>query len=437
MKISFFGAAEEVGRSCIMVSSGKTKILLDAGVKLGEHEEHPLFDDKILNEIDAIFVSHAHLDHSGFLPHIFSAGYKGKVYATKPTIELINVLLTDYMRLSEPKDVTKEGFARLQKSYTIVEFGERVTIKDLTMSFSFSGHIIGSGMITVSDEKQTLLYTGDVNLSKTRLLEGADLKGLKATTIITESTYSGRKDIFPPEGVVVKKMLKSIKDTLNAGGKVIIPSFAVGRAQEVLLLLDDYMSSGAIPKVPIYVDGMINKALRIHRHNVIYCRKELQSRILMSDFDPFKSDNFFPVEKKGVREKIVSEDQSSIIVTTSGMLTGGPIMFYLTKMSGNSMNKMILVGYQASGTLGRQIQEGAKTISVNHKKVDVQMTVEAYHLSAHADRPQLDKMIKSVEGLKNIYIVHGEKTKTEEFKTDLATLKYNAILPRLGGEYDL
>ncbi|MDE1833424.1 MAG: MBL fold metallo-hydrolase [Candidatus Micrarchaeota archaeon] len=420
-----------------MITSGKTKILLDAGVKLGDKEEHPLFDDKMLGEIDAIFVSHAHLDHSGYLPHLFSAGYKGKVYATKPTIELINVLLNDYMRLSEPKDVTKEGLARLQKSYNIVEFMEPVKVKDLTVSFTFSGHIIGSGMLTVTDGKQSLIYTGDVNLSKTRLLEGADLKGLKATTIITESTYSGRKDIFPPEGVVVKKMIKSIKDTLTAGGKVIIPSFAVGRAQEVLLLLDDYMNSGAIPKVPIYVDGMINKALRIHRHNVIYCRKELISKILMSDSDPFKSDNFVPVEKKGVREKIVSEDQSSIIVTTSGMLTGGPIMYYLTKMASNSMNKMILVGYQASGTLGRTIQEGAKTVTINHRKVNVQLSIEAYHLSAHADRPQLEKLIKSVEGLKNVYIVHGEKSKTEEFKTDLISHKYNAVLPRLGGEYEL
>lgn len=436
MKISFFGAAEEVGRSCIMIKTDKTKILLDAGVKLGAKDEYPQIPDQTLKEIDAIFVSHAHLDHSGYLPHIFSAGYTGKVYATKPTIELINVMINDYMRISEPKNVSKDGLAKLQKAYKILEFREPFRFKDLTIRFLGAGHILGSAMISVSDGKETVLYTGDINLVKTRLLEGAELKGLAAKTLITESTYSAKTDVFPNETIVVKKMLKSIKETLNAGGKVIVPSFAVGRAQEVLFLLDDYMNSGIIPKVPIYVDGMINKAMRIHRHNVIYCRKELQRRILMSDFDPFKSDNFSPIEKVGERTKVISEDQASIIVTTSGMITGGPIMYYLTKIGHNSMNKLILVGFQAAGTLGREIQDGAKKVKINKSMVDIGLTVETYHLSAHADRPQLDALVQKVNGLKNIFIVHGEKAKSEEWKNDLKA-KYNALLPEPMKEYEV
>ena len=183
-------------------------------------------------------------------------------------------------------------------------------IKDLTVRFIHSGHIVGSSMISVSDGKSMLIYSGDINLTKSKLLEGADTKNLSAKTLITESTYGAKKDVFPREGVVAQHALKSIKETISVGGKVIIPSFAVGRAQEILLMLDDYMNSGLIPKVPIYVDGMINKAMRIHRHNVIYCRKELQSRILMSDYDPFKSDNFIPSRKQAAAQQGGNREQA-------------------------------------------------------------------------------------------------------------------------------
>jgi len=427
-----------VGRSCLMVSTEKTRILLDAGIKLGTVEEHPMIHDSVLKEIEGIFISHAHLDHIGYLPHIYSAGYKGPIYATKPTMELTNVLISDYMRISEPKDVTKDGLSRLSKSYKICEFGKDVKIKDLTLRFIHSGHIVGSSMISVSDGKSALIYSGDINLTKTKLLEGADTKNLNAKTLIIESTYGAKRDVFPREGVVAQHMLKSIKETISLGGKVIIPSFAVGRAQEILLMLDDYMNSGLIPKVPIYVDGMINKAMRIHRHNVIYCRKELQSRILMSDYDPFKSDNFIPVESKQQRSKAVTEDASSIIVTTSGMLTGGPVVYYLSKLGGNPTNKIILVGYQAEGTPGRALQDGAKRLRLDNGRVtvDIKLVVDAQHLSAHADRPQLEMLIKKVNGLKNVFIMHGEKSKSEELREAIAS-KYRAMVPKNLETYDV
>ncbi len=436
MKVTFFGGAEEVGRSCILISSGNSNILLDAGVKLGKVVEHPQITKQVLDKVDAIFVSHAHMDHVGYLPHLYSMGYKGKIYATKPTFELTNVLISDYMRISDPKTITKDGLARMQKSYKMVEFRERTKIKDFTVSFSPSGHIVGASMITVDDGKNRLIYAGDVNLAKTRLLEGADMRNLNADTLITESTYGGRADIFPSEALVVKKALESIKETIKQGGKVIIPSFAVGRAQEVLFLLDDYMNSGIIPKVKIYVDGMINKANRIYRHNVIYCREELQKRILMSDYDPFRSPNFFPIESKTDRLKVVAAKESSIIVTTGGMLSGGPVLYYLSKMGTNQANKMILVGYQGAGTPGRQLQDGAKEIEVEGKKIKVTLKIETYHLSAHADRRQLDTFVSRIRGLRTVLVVHGEPNKLAEFAEDLSK-KYRAIIPKRGVEYTL
>lgn len=436
MKISFYGGAGEVGRSCIMISTGNTKILLDAGVKLGEKEEYPMIEDRMLKEIDGIFITHAHLDHCGYLPHIYTAGYTGLTYATKPTIELVNVLLSDYMHISNPTNVTKEGLEKLHRSYKIIEYNKKMKLKDLEIEFIPAGHIVGSAMIRVSDGRKSIIYTGDVHLARTRLLEGASVKGLSSDALITESTYASKKDVFESESKIAKDMLKSINETIDRGGKVIIPSFAVGRAQEVLLFLDDYINSGVMRKVPIYVDGMINKSMRIYRHNVIYCREELQKKILMNDYDPFKSSNFVPVEKKGMRSKIVNDSTSSIIVTTSGMLTGGPVMFYLSRLAQNSANKLILVGYQAEDTLGRRLLEGVKTINIDNKEIKVEMSVNNYHLSAHADRRQLDTLIASISNLKRVFIIHGEESKSEEFRNDISG-RYDAITPKIGESYEV
>ena len=436
MKIYFYGAAEEVGRSCMLVESEHTKILLDAGIKLGKQIEYPKIPQHILKSIDGIVLSHTHLDHSGYLPHLFSMGYSGKVYATKPTIELTNVMVSDYLDISQPKDVSKKGIEAMHKGFEIVEFREKFKINDLNVELFPSGHILGSVMVRIDDGRRSMLYTGDLNLAKTRLLSGADLRGISADTLVMECTYGSKKDVFPPENVTVQKMLKSINETIKLGGKIMIPSFAVGSAEQVLLMLDDYMNSGVLQKVPIYIDGMINKAMRIHRHNVIYARKELQMRILMSDYDPFKSPNFVPIEDRSARSKVVSEGQSCIIVTTSGMIIGGPILYYLTKLAGSPQNKLIQTGYQAAGTTGRLLQEGAKEITIDGRKVKIGLSVENYHLSAHGDRPQLNTLIKKVQGLRKIFLVHGEKEKLIELKDDLAG-RYEVVIPKQGENYNM
>lgn len=434
MKITFFGAAHEVGRSCILIESEDTRVLLDAGVKLGKEVEFPLITDGEFKTLDGIVTTHAHLDHSGYLPHIFSAGYEGFVYTTKPTFELTNVLLSDYMRISHPSNVTKAGLARMQKSNKLMEYGQEFKIKNLTFKLFTAGHILGSALIRVNDSKTSLLYTGDLNLRATKLLEPAQTEGLIADTLITESTYGGVKDTFQPERKVIDTMLNSIKDTLNQGGKVIIPSFGVGRAQEVLLVLDDYMKSGLIPKTKIYMDGMIGKAMRIHRHNVVYCRDELQKRILMNDDDPFKSINFHNVTTRQQRGRIMFGEEPVIVVTTSGMLTGGPVLKYIENMAKFPQNKLILVGYQAEGTLGRAIEDGVKDVNIDGRKVHVNMKVERYNLSAHADRQQLLSFAGRVSGLKNVFIVHGEPDRSAELQEALKE-KYNAVLPELASSH--
>lgn len=436
MKITFFGAANEVGRSCIMLESDDTKIIMDAGVKLGKDVEYPLITDAELRTLDGIVISHAHLDHSGYLPHIYSTGYTGFTYTTKPTFELTNVLVSDYMRISNPNNVSKEGFAKMQRHHRLVEYNQEFKIKNLTIKLLTAGHILGSALIHVSDSKNKLIYTGDMNMRTTKLLDPAQVENLNADTLITESTYGGVNDVFQSEKKVIDTMVSSIKDTINQGGKVIIPSFGVGRAQEVLLVLDDYMKSGLIPQINIYMDGMIGKAMRIHRHNVIYCRDELQKRILMNDDDPFKSVNFHNVTTRQQRGKIMGGSESAIIVTTSGMLTGGPVLKYIEHMGKDSKNKMIMVGYQAEGTLGREIIDGAKSVKIEDRKVDINMKIEKYHLSAHADRQQLLSFAGRINGLQKVFIVHGEPTKSRELQEAMKE-KYEATHPQLASVHTI
>ncbi len=426
----------EVGRSCIMVESEGTKIILDAGVKLGKEVEYPLITDEEIRTLDGVVISHAHLDHSGYLGHIYSAGYRGLTYTTKPTFELTNVLMSDYIRISNPKNISKEGMGSMQRHHRLVGYHEEFKIKNLAIKLLPAGHILGSALIHVSDSKHSLLYTGDLNLRTTKLLDPAQTENLHADTLITESTYGGASDVFQSEKKAIDTMIDSIKETVNQGGNVIIPSFGVGRAQEVLLVLDDYMKSGIIPKIRIYMDGMIGKAMRIHRHNVIYCREELQKRILMNDDDPFKSENFHNVTTKQQRAKIMAGGEPSIIVTTSGMMTGGPVLKYIEHMGGRPENKMIIVGYQAEGTLGREIAEGAKEVSIDGRKAEIKMKVEKYHLSAHADRQQLLSFAGRVKGLKKIFIVHGDPSRSRELQEALKD-KYETHHPELASVHSV
>lgn len=438
MRVTFFGAAAEVGRSCILVESADTRLILDAGIKLGEVEEHPQITDLQLERVDAAVLSHAHLDHCGYVPHLFSHGYDGPVYATKPTLELVNVIMNDYLGISKPKDVTKEGAAKAPKRFKMVEYHKEFRVKDIKIKLVPAGHILGSAMVELDDGKDRLIYTGDVNLRSTKLLEPAYTESLSANAMIMESTYGGKDDVFPAEKVVLGKLVESLKETISTGGKVIIPSFAVGRAQEMLFILDDYIRSGVLPQVPIYVDGMIGKVMRIYRHNVIYCKDEVQKRILMSEDDPFKSKNFIIVAGKAARDRAIKSDGSCIIVTTSGMLKGGPVLRYMEKLAGDPNNKMIIVGYQAVGTPGRELQDGAREVQIGDakSKMDIRLKVDSFHLSAHADRPQLLKLVTKVKGLKTIFIDHGEETKSKELHETLKK-SYDARLPALSTPYEV
>ncbi len=431
MRVTFYGGAEEVGRSCIMLEEGRKRLLLDCGVKLGEKTEFPLIEDYELRKIRDIAVSHAHLDHVGYLPHVFAKGARPRVLATKPTRDLMGVLLADYNRLQtlggRRKRFAQKDVDSVLKNTEMVEYNENIRA-GFPLSFHHAGHIMGSAMMLVK-EKGGILYTGDICARKTRILDPCQ-RGLRAKTLIMESTYGRKGDSLPSYKTAGQKLVKLINKTLDRGGHVLIPSFAVGRAQEVLMLLDDYMRSGALAESKIFIEGMIGKAMRIYRHNAIYANDDIKRRILMSEDDPFKS-KAFHYPKFRNRYDVLSEP--SIIVSTSGMLSGGPALFYLEKLGPDPKNTLIFVGYQARGTRGKRVLEGEKRIKIKDKEINLKMEIDRVRISGHADYNELTSFTNSVKGLEKIFVIHGERPDIIESLSK----KYEVVAPRLLETYGI
>ncbi len=433
MRITFYGGAQEVGRAAILLEEKRKNLMLDCGIKLGEKTEYPLLDDDELRRIRNTTISHAHLDHSGYLPHLYSKRAKPRIFLTKPTRDLMGVLLSDYYRIHRGERGQRKLFSskdvdNVMKDSRIMEYREPFT-SDFRMTFYPAGHIMGSAMTLVEQGRHRILYTGDICMRKGRVLDPCE-RNVAADTLIMENTYGGKDDIIPSYKESFQKMVGIINKTLDRGGHVIIPSFAVGRAQEVLLTLDDYMRSGALTPTKIFVEGMITKAMKIYRHNAIYANDDVKRRILMSEDDPFKSPNFHHSRSK-TKEDVLKEP--SIIVTTSGMLSGGPVMFYLQKLGANPKNAMIFVGYQAKGTLGSKIIGGKRKVRIRDREIELKLQVDYVRLSGHADFNELLQFVKSVKGLKKVFLMHGEK---KDLKEQLES-KYDVTVPRTLETYSL
>ncbi|MFH1200504.1 MAG: MBL fold metallo-hydrolase RNA specificity domain-containing protein [Candidatus Micrarchaeota archaeon] len=441
MRLSFLGGAREVGRSCIL-AQGKRRVLFDCGVKFEEGEEYPLIDARIAKKLDAAVLSHAHLDHSGYMPALYGMGYRGKVSLTKPTRDLAQLLISDYISIAKDSGnripYTQKQADAFLSGTEILEYGEQSA--HAAVKLRSAGHILGAAMVELQDSKR-LLYTGDISLRSSRLLDPADMAGVDAEILVIESTYGGNEDLHEPAKDTANRLVASIQSTLDAGGKVLIPSFAIGRGQEVLFLLESYMRSGKLESVPIYIDGMVSKALRIYRHNAICLKDEVKRRILTSDDDPFKSPFYHQPETKDRSDVI--DGGKCIIVAPSGMLNGGPSLSYLKALAGDPKNKLVFSGFQAENTIGRQLQDGAKRLSIRGEEVEVLLKVEEAHMSAHADSRELLSVVRSLPSLEKVFVVHGEEEKSLQLAGAIEAMaakakrKIQAIVPRLGEEFEV
>ncbi|MBT8507374.1 hypothetical protein AZH53_02875 [Methanomicrobiaceae archaeon CYW5] len=432
VRVTTLGCCREVGRAAFLLTTPESKILIDCGEKPGSITEgYPyLYVPEIypLNTLDAVVLTHAHLDHCAMVPLLFKYGYDGPVYSTPATRDLSAMLQLDYLDVVNKETGTvpyssKEVQKYLQHSITL-NYGSVTDIApDVKLTYHNAGHILGSAIchFHVGDGLYNIAFTGDFNYGKTRLFGPATVQFPRLEAIFMESTYGGSNDNQPSRKEAEQKLYDYVNTTINRGGKVIIPAFAVGRSQEVMLALEEGIRLEKIPKVKVYLDGMIKEATAIHTTYPEYLNPDLRTQIFREGMNPFLAECFEQVDSPDLREQVIEGDPC-IIITTSGMLSGGPVMEYLRALAPDEKNMLVFVGYQADGTLGRRIQKGWKEIPLGRREtIVVNLEIETVDgFSGHSDRKQLMAYVNHLQPRpEKIFTIHGDEKNTIDLASSI------------------
>jgi len=439
IRISFLGGGRQVGRSCLLLQTPQTKILFDCGINVAGRgkDKFPYLDisEFKINELDAIILSHAHLDHSGLIPYLFKMGYRGPVYMTAPTRDIAALLALDfigvaYKQASAPL-FSSTDVKEMVKHTICLNFNEVTDIApDMRITFYNSGHALGSAMthVNIGNGSHNLLYTGDFKYARTRLLDRSVSNFPRLETMIIEATYGGKSNVLPHRKESEEQLINEIKHTIQNNGKVLIPELGLGRAQETMLILEEAMRKELIPKVPIYIDGMIWDINGIHTAYPDFLNTNVR-REVFQDNNPFVSDTFIRVGSPSERKNVV-EGGPCVVLATSGMLVGGASVEYLRHFASNPKNKICFVCYQGQGSLGRQIQEGSKQIQMNvegkDEFIEVNLGVITIDgLTAHAGRNELLEFANRTQPRANrIIINHGEQSKCLDLASSIYKLHH-------------
>jgi len=440
VRITPLGGSREVGRSCLMVEANESTVLLDCGINPGSHDPNRSYprldtDEFKIDKLDAVIITHAHLDHCGLVPFLYKYGYDGPVYCSEPTSVLMTLLQLDYLDVTsreggytpfDQKNVREVVMHTIPLKYGVVTD----VAPDMKLTLHNAGHILGSSIahLHIGEGLHNIVYTSDYKFGKTMLLEPASLVFPRVETLITECTYGGQGDLMPSRSTVETKLVSIANETFKRGGKVLIPMPAVGRAQEIMMILDNHMKSGVLMEAPIYIDGMISEATAIHTAYPEYLSREIKDKILHQDVNPFQSDYFVNVNHPSEREGIIGGGPS-VILATSGMLEGGPAVEYLRHLAADERNTLIFVSYQIEGTLGSRIRNGTKDITLLGTKgkveaVRLNMEVESLEgFSGHSDRNQIIEFVRRISSKPSRVIVnHGEYRKCDQIAGAISAL---------------
>jgi len=434
VRLTFLGGGRQVGRSSILLQTPNSKILLDCGIDVASsgQDKFPFFNipEFDIAQLDAVIISHAHLDHVGLLPYLYKMGYKGPVYMTPPTRDIAALLSLDFIGVAY-KQASKPLFdssdiKEMVKHSICLNYSEVTDVTpDIRLTFYNSGHVLGGAMVhlNIGNGLHNLLYTGDYKYAKSRLLDPAIANFPRVETVITESTYGSKHDTFPSKRESEEHFLNLITKAIQRNGKVLIPELGLGRAQETMLILEDAMRTGKLQKVPVYIDGMIWDINAIHTAYPDFLSNKVRSEIFQ-DKNPFTSKFFFRVGSPQERKNVV-EGGPCIVLATSGMLVGGASVEYFKEFAGNQNNLILFVCYQGVGSLGRQVQEGIKetkmVINGKEERVEVNLEVQTIEgFSAHAGRNELLSFFNNMRPKpKRIIIDHGEVSKSLDLASSL------------------
>ncbi len=404
-KVKFLGGAQEVGRLGILIEEKGKRVLIDYGVIPEKPPLYPLPPEKV----DSIFVTHSHLDHIGALP-IFYQDFNPNIFATDMTANSMRPMLRDSIKVMNlegyPVRFTQDDIEKLYGNMTTVKYGETIEKDGFRITPQSAGHIPGSTMWRF-ENSSSIMVTGDLYTSDSLLLKGAEAQ--KCDTLIVESTYAGKNHV--DREAVRKSLRESIKEVIEGGGKVILPSFAMGRTQELVMSVYDLPYN-------IATDGMGNLISNIYMHTPGYLRSDKGFRKALANINEIKGRN--------MRETALDND---IIISTSGMLDGGPALGYIEKLLDDKKSAIFMTGYQVEGTNGRQLMETG-TLNIAGAQVRPKMKVEFFDMSAHAGHDDLVTFIKQCNPDRIIFC-HGEQR--EKMLEDLSN--YEIILPMNGEEF--
>ncbi len=428
------GGYREVGRSAHLLTTQNSRILIDCGIDPGS-DRTPFFNApeiQPLDALDAVVVTHAHLDHCGLIPTLIKYGYTGPIYSTAPTRDLMTLMLLDAIKVTNQearRSLYDSSHVRELVSRSIpLRYGETTDIApDVRLTLHNAGHILGSSIchFHLGDGDYNMAYTGDLKFERTWLFNPATNRFPRLETLVMESTYGGFRDVQPSRQDAVTGLARLAERVIKRQGHLLIPVFAVGRSQEVMLVLEELMRDNKVPRVPVYLDGMIFEATSIHTAYPEYLNSQLRTQIFQQGDNPFLSDVFQRVDSSQKRMSVIDDRDPSIVLATSGMMSGGPVMEYFKAWAPDEKNGMAFAGYQADGTFGRRLQRGMReaTVMDRERAVTVPIRFEiatAEGFSGHSDRVQLMNYIATVEPRpQRVMLCHGEEQKSLDLASSL------------------
>ncbi|MBV7272235.1 MBL fold metallo-hydrolase [Clostridiaceae bacterium UIB06] len=446
MKVSFLGGAHEVGGSCILVKVCDKNILLDCGIRQSASKD-PLPDFRTIQEcggIDAIIISHAHLDHIGSLPLISKEYPNARIYTNNMTKDLMKVLLYDSLKIMNNREAEIPLYAELDvenmlnRIFTINYMVELPIFEGINLTFYIAGHIAGAACVYITTADGSLFYSGDFSIFAQSSVEGLKVPKLRPDVAIFETTYGDR--LHSNREVEEERLIQLVRECEINKGKMLIPAFALGRAQEILLILKKAINKKIIKGINIYVDGMIKDINRVYKLNPVYLRNSLAKKILKG-VEPFYDDNIIPVDKKELREKIAEDKEACIIVASSGMITGGPSQYYAEKLASMERAYIVITGYQDEESPGRKLlnllDSEERILEINGRSIPVRCKIEKVGLSAHGDKGEIKSLVNLLSP-NNIFLVHGDGEIIEGFASELSSeVRGKIYAPKCGETYDI
>jgi len=446
-QLKVLGGGREVGRSCLQLDINGHHFLLDCGINPAAEGRASLPDlsQTSIEHLDGVFVSHAHLDHTGAIPELLRHGFDGKVYMTLPTLALLNLLWQDELSIMErewTKDQrlwsSKEMHRILMKLAVPTTYHEVFKLNSIRVNFHNAGHILGSTMTEIINNNYRVLYSGDLGTSSNHLRYWRTEDLANPDVLICEGTYGGKNRKSRAE--TEKDLLSKIRAALEVGGKVLIPTFSVGKTHEILKIIKDSWSS--LPNVDVYLEGMAIETLRVYEQFLIYMDDKVRRAFIFNNINPFRWDALRTFKGLTERKQLHRKEGPCIIMAPSGMLRGGWSVWHMMRMAPSEKNLIALCGHMAAGTTGAALLDGARDfllrdmISKDEVGVHVGCNVAHFDLSSHAMHNELCNYISKLKP-ELLVLVHGEESSLNALAESVQQYAGRVIIPAVGEKIDL